>query len=116
MDLFGLKFVDLFWAPFGGFFLFVILAAAATFSYLTNKSLTPSRGMSSSSTSLAIAEKEIPQDNIEQLELLSGVYDHYEGVIVEMKDPMDPKEFGFLLKASLSQWKQLVFDLCPVIG
>lgn len=86
-----------------------LLFVVATASYLTNKSLTLSQGMSSSSTSLVIAEKEIPQDNIEQLELLSGVYDHYEGVIVEVKEPRDPNEFGSLLRASLSQWKQMVF-------
>ncbi|KAG7022790.1 Nudix hydrolase 2 [Cucurbita argyrosperma subsp. argyrosperma] len=76
-------------------------------SYLSNKTPSLSRGMSSSSTSLAISENETPLDNIEQLELLPGVYDNYEGVIVEMKDPMDPNEFGSLLRASLSQWKQL---------
>ncbi|XP_022136268.1 nudix hydrolase 2-like isoform X2 [Momordica charantia] len=79
----------------------------ASYSYLTNKRLSLSQGMSSSSTSLASAEEEIRQDNIEQLELLSGVHDHYGGVIVEMKDPIDPKEFGSLLRASLSQWRQL---------
>lgn len=117
MDLSGSKFlenhVDLLWALFWGFFLFVILAVTASYSYLTNKRLSLSQGMSSSSTSLASAEEEIRQDNIEQLELLSGVHDHYGGVIVEMKDPIDPKEFGSLLRASLSQWRQLVFDFCP---
>lgn len=102
------------WAHFWGFSLFIILAVAA--SYLSNKTPSLSRGMPSSSTSLAIAENETPLDNIEQLELLPGVYDNYEGVIVEMKDPMDPDEFGYLLRASLSQWKQLVFDFCPVTG
>ncbi|XP_022969181.1 nudix hydrolase 7-like isoform X1 [Cucurbita maxima] len=61
----------------------------------------------SSSISMEIADKETSQDNVEQVELLSGVYDHYDGVIVEMKEAMDPKEFGSLLRASLSQWKQL---------
>lgn len=123
MDLFGFKFLqnhvdmDLLSSPFRGFFLFFILAVAATASYIANKSPTLSRGMSSSSsTSLPTAEKETVEENIQQLELLNGEYDSYDGVIVKMKDPMDPNEFGSLLRASLSQWKQQVFDLCPVIA
>lgn len=113
MDLFGFKFLqnhvdmDLLSSPFRGFFLFFILAVAATASYIANKSPTLSRGMSSSSsTSLPTAEKETVEENIQQLELLNGEYDSYDGVIVKMKDPMDPNEFGSLLRASLSQWKQ----------
>lgn len=98
--------------PFVGGFLFFILVVKATASYVGNKSPTLSRGMSSSSATL---EKVTPPANIQQLELLSGVYDRYDGVIVEMKDPMDPNEFGSLLRASLSQWKQQVF-FCSVIA
>ncbi|XP_004144549.1 nudix hydrolase 7 [Cucumis sativus] len=83
--------------------LFSFRTVAATASYVGNKSPTLSRDMSSSSSTL---EKVTPHANVQQLELLSGVHDRYDGVIVEMKDPMDSNEFGSLLRASLSQWKQ----------
>ncbi|GAB4845949.1 hypothetical protein Ancab_024955 [Ancistrocladus abbreviatus] len=39
------------------------------------------------------------------IELLSSINDNYEGVMVEMKEPMDSKVFLPLLRASLSVWR-----------
>uniref|UniRef100_A0A2P2KZN8 Uncharacterized protein MANES_03G141300 n=1 Tax=Rhizophora mucronata TaxID=61149 RepID=A0A2P2KZN8_RHIMU len=38
-------------------------------------------------------------------ELLTGIDDHHGGLIVDLKEPMDPEIFLLLLKASISQWR-----------
>lgn len=43
-----------------------------------------------------------------RVQLLSSVDDHYGGVRVNMKDPMDSNAFSTSLQASISQWKQQV--------
>ncbi|XP_039005759.1 nudix hydrolase 10-like [Hibiscus syriacus] len=53
--------------------------------------------MSTSASALAIEK---------QVELLTGVEDNYEGIILEMEKYMDSDAFLSLLRASLSQWKQ----------
>ncbi|CAA7016559.1 unnamed protein product [Microthlaspi erraticum] len=42
----------------------------------------------------------------EQIPLLEGETDNYDGVTVTMKDPMDAQVFTDSLKASLSHWKE----------
>ncbi|KAM7486382.1 hypothetical protein LguiA_002394 [Lonicera macranthoides] len=44
--------------------------------------------------------------SVEHIELLNATHDAYDGVIVDMKDPMDSNVFATLLKASISQWRQ----------
>ncbi|KAJ4851191.1 hypothetical protein Tsubulata_000524 [Turnera subulata] len=63
--------------------------------------------MSSSTTSSSIKEGKVPEEGVEQVGLLDGVEDQYEGVVVEMKESsMEPKEFVPLLRASMSRWTQ----------
>ncbi|KAL1556178.1 nudix (nucleoside diphosphate linked moiety X)-type motif 2 [Salvia divinorum] len=49
------------------------------------------------------------QDNSENgredAPVLPSCEDEHGGIIVELKEPMDPTEFSLLLKSSLSQWK-----------
>lgn len=42
---------------------------------------------------------------VPKFQLLPACEDDHEGVIVDMKEPMDPNVFQAMLKASLSQWK-----------
>ncbi|CAL5390818.1 unnamed protein product [Camellia sinensis] len=42
---------------------------------------------------------------VEQIKLLDASEDAYEGVMVDMKDPMDSESFAYLLRASISQWR-----------
>lgn len=43
---------------------------------------------------------------VSEIELLNEVVDAYGGVIIDIKDPIDPEVFAHLLRASLSRWKQ----------
>ncbi|KAK0588432.1 hypothetical protein LWI29_000830 [Acer saccharum] len=53
-------------------------------------------------------EKEmvLPENEVENIELLSSIEDAYGGVTVEMKEPMDSKLFASMLGSSLSYWIQ----------
>ncbi|XP_024026326.1 nudix hydrolase 2 [Morus notabilis] len=55
------------------------------------------------STSLSSSAKEAMAENAAPL--LSAVNDLHGGVRVEMKEPINPQEFGVLLRASMSQWR-----------
>lgn len=44
-----------------------------------------------------------------EAKLLSAVEDHYGGVIVEIKEAMDPATFASALRASISHWREQVF-------
>ncbi|XP_059661257.1 nudix hydrolase 10-like isoform X2 [Cornus florida] len=48
----------------------------------------------------------IPENEIQHIELLSASTDRYEGVTVDMKEPMDPHVFATSLRASISLWRQ----------
>ena len=48
---------------------------------------------------------------VHQAELLSASDDDHGGIIVDMKEPMDPDVFHAKLRASLSLWRQQVFIL-----
>jgi len=57
--------------------------------------------------SSSLVEKQVDSENrVEQIELLNATLDAYDGVTVDMKEPMDSNVFATLLKASISQWKQ----------
>ncbi|KAK1567922.1 hypothetical protein Q3G72_018138 [Acer saccharum] len=53
-------------------------------------------------------EKEmvLPENEVENIELLSSIEDAHGGVTVEMKEPMDSKLFASMLGSSLSYWIQ----------
>ncbi|XP_065615742.1 nudix hydrolase 7 isoform X2 [Quercus suber] len=46
------------------------------------------------------------ENRVEQVELLSSDNDSYGGVVVKIEQPVDPKIFPSLLRASISQWRQ----------
>ncbi|KAK4846649.1 hypothetical protein QYF36_020278 [Acer negundo] len=49
---------------------------------------------------------EKPENEVQNIELLSSVQDLYGGVMVEIKEPMDSKLFASMLGTSLSHWRQ----------
>ncbi|GMI70912.1 nudix hydrolase homolog 2, ARABIDOPSIS THALIANA NUDIX HYDROLASE HOMOLOG 2 [Hibiscus trionum] len=67
-----------------------------------SESLSSVRYMSTS----AIEKQVVPGNEVQRVELLTGVEDNYEGIILEMEKYMDSVAFLSLLRASLSQWKQ----------
>ncbi|MED6171687.1 nudix (nucleoside diphosphate linked moiety X)-type motif 2 [Stylosanthes scabra] len=62
----------------------------------------PIRPRSSSTVSSITAE-----DHVRQPKLLKSTDDDYDGVIVEMDQPMDATTFVPILRSSISHWKQL---------
>lgn len=59
--------------------------------------------------SSSLVEKQVDSEiRVEHIELLNATHDAYDGVIVDMKEPMDSNVFATLLKASISQWRQQV--------
>ncbi|CAI8596732.1 unnamed protein product [Vicia faba] len=46
------------------------------------------------------------ENGFECVEILPATNDAHGGVIVDLKDPMDPEDFSSLLKSSLLQWKK----------
>ena len=50
----------------------------------------------------------LPENEVENIKLLSSIEDAYGGVTVEMKEPMDSKLFASTLGSSLSYWIQQV--------
>lgn len=51
----------------------------------------------------------VAENRFQHVELLPAVNDGFGGVIVEMKEPMEPEDFCSQLRASLSVWKLQVF-------
>ncbi|KAK4845538.1 hypothetical protein QYF36_006260 [Acer negundo] len=49
---------------------------------------------------------EKPENEVQNIELLSSVQDLHGGVTVEIKEPMDSKLFASMLRTSLSRWRQ----------
>uniref|UniRef100_A0A5B6ZLP9 Putative nudix hydrolase 2-like n=1 Tax=Davidia involucrata TaxID=16924 RepID=A0A5B6ZLP9_DAVIN len=64
------------------------------------------RFMSVTTSSLSVGKQVVPENRVQQIELLNATDDAYGGVIVEMKEAVDPNVFSILLKASISQWRQ----------
>ncbi|KAJ8765007.1 hypothetical protein K2173_010479 [Erythroxylum novogranatense] len=46
------------------------------------------------------------ENGVHHVQLLSAKPDKHDGVVVDMKDPVDPDRFHTMLRASLSQWRQ----------
>lgn len=63
------------------------------------------------SISSRIADQEAVENGFQHAELLSASNDDHGGVIVDMKEPMDPNVFASLLRASMSQWRLQVLIL-----
>ncbi|XP_010942276.1 nudix hydrolase 2 isoform X1 [Elaeis guineensis] len=61
--------------------------------------------MSISTSPSPVAAPELT-DQREEVELLPSVNDHYGGVMVEMKTPMDSSAFVSSLRASISYWRK----------
>lgn len=51
---------------------------------------------------------QVCENGTEHVELLPATNDAHGGVIVEMREAMDPRAFLTLLRASISQWRQEV--------
>ncbi|XP_010252771.1 PREDICTED: nudix hydrolase 2 [Nelumbo nucifera] len=60
----------------------------------------------SKASSQSIMENVVTEHREQELLLLSASYDDFEGVIVNMKDAMDPAVFVASLRASISHWRQ----------
>ncbi|KAJ9687035.1 hypothetical protein PVL29_015765 [Vitis rotundifolia] len=55
---------------------------------------------------MLVDEQMVPENSVQQIELLTTTDDDYGGVLVEIKNPMDSNVFGDLLRASILQWRQ----------
>lgn len=61
-----------------------------------------------STSSMLVDEQMVPENSVQQIELLTTTDDDYGGVHVEIKNSMDSNVFGDLLRASILQWRQKV--------
>ncbi|RVW95105.1 Nudix hydrolase 2 [Vitis vinifera] len=57
---------------------------------------------------MLVDEQMVPENSVQQIELLTTTDDDYGGVHVEIKNSMDSNVFGDLLRASILQWRQKV--------
>lgn len=55
-------------------------------------------------------EQTVVENEVEQIGMLNGVEDFYEGITVEIKEHMDSHVFIPILRASISKWKNQVLD------
>ena len=67
--------------------------------------------MSTSTISSAITSETAAEDQVQRVNLLRSTDDNYDGVIVELDQPMDSTTFISILRASVSHWKKLVGNL-----
>jgi hypothetical protein len=56
------------------------------------------------------------ENGFECVEILPSTNDAHGGVIVDLKDPMDPEIFATLLKSSLLQWRKQVTFMIYIIA
>ncbi|KAM1240269.1 hypothetical protein ACFX2J_045607 [Malus domestica] len=59
-----------------------------------------------STNSSSLAQQVVPENEVEQVKLLTAVEDLYGGVVVDVTKPMDYAVFASLLQASISQWRE----------
>ncbi|XWS75900.1 hypothetical protein CRYUN_Cryun01aG0131400 [Craigia yunnanensis] len=62
--------------------------------------------MSTSTSALAIEKQMVPENEVQQVELLTGIEDLHGGITLNMEKPMGSEAFASSLRASISQWKQ----------
>lgn len=60
------------------------------------------------SMSMPISSSFSATEEVEQVKLLTAVNDDYEGVIAELKEPMEPITFVSALRASMTHWREQV--------
>ncbi|CAN6707948.1 unnamed protein product [Malus baccata var. baccata] len=63
------------------------------------------QAVSVSRNSSSVAKLAVPENEVEQVELLTATEDLHGGVVVDMTEPMDSVVFASLLQASISHWK-----------
>uniref|UniRef100_A0A6M2EGJ5 Nudix hydrolase domain-containing protein n=1 Tax=Populus davidiana TaxID=266767 RepID=A0A6M2EGJ5_9ROSI len=64
------------------------------------------RKIPASTSSLSIKEQIEAESRVEHVGLLNAVEDLYEGIVIEMKEPVDSTEFIPSLRASIVKWRQ----------
>lgn len=57
---------------------------------------------------MAVEKTPTENNGVENGELLNAINDEFDGMIIEMNEPMDSQVFGSLLKASMLKWKEQV--------
>ena len=67
------------------------------------------KNMSISTRSMSVEKQFMPENRVQQVELLNSINDLHGGVVVNIEQPMDSKVFSPLLRASISQWRQKVY-------
>ena len=67
------------------------------------------KNMSISTSSMSVEKQFMPENRVQQVELLNSINDLHGGVVVNIEQPMDSKVFSPLLRASISQWRQKVY-------
>ena len=67
--------------------------------------------MSTSTSSVSVEKQFMPENRVQQVELLNSINDLHGGVVVNIEQPMDSKVFSPLLRASVSQWRQQVYTV-----
>lgn len=70
----------------------------------------PIRSIVTSTISPQTAAEITKEDQAQRFKLLTSTDDDYDGVIVELDQPMDSTTFVSILRASILHWKQLVFS------
>lgn len=70
--------------------------------------------MSTSKSPSSVIEPTV-SDNGGAVGLLTGANDTHGGVIIDMKEPMDPANFVSSLRASISQWRKQVNYLVSIL-
>ncbi|OVA20128.1 NUDIX hydrolase domain [Macleaya cordata] len=62
--------------------------------------------MSVSVSSTSVMEQVMTANGVEPIELLTASNDNFDGVIIDMKNPMDSEIFVSSLRTSISHWRQ----------
>ncbi|XP_028755012.1 nudix hydrolase 10-like [Neltuma alba] len=63
--------------------------------------------MTDSTSSAETVPPAVAENGVREVRLLASTDDDYNGVMVEMDEPMDPATFMPILRASISHWRQL---------
>ena len=85
-------------------FFFFFICSGDRFSFMI-------KNMSISTSSMSVEKQFMPENRLQQVELLNSINDLHGGVVVNIEQPMDSKVFSPLLRASVSQWRQQVYTV-----
>lgn len=86
-------------------FLFLFICSGDRFSFMI-------KNMSILTSSMSVEKQFMPENRVQQVELLNSINDLHGGVVVNIEQPMDSRVFSPLLRASISQWRQQVYIVC----